>query len=130
MFFFLVKSTLLFLHVFFPIVSVALHAALAAVWAYGIYIQTSPDTIDPNRKNNGPPWYITKNCNVVPDSTIRAYCMQAKSAFAVSIIMMYVFLSPPQTFLFAHSRIKVYLYRIHARQHLLALPHRSTKIKT
>jgi hypothetical protein len=90
MFFYLVKSTLVLLHVFYPILSLPLHLALAAIWSYSIYLQTAPDTIDPNRQNHGAPWYIKKNCNIVDDKTIRQYCMQAKSAFAVSVIMLYV----------------------------------------
>ena len=90
MFFYLVKSTMWVLHVFIPIVSLLLHTALVSIWAYGIYIQTSPDTIDPNRQNNGLPWYLTRNCNVASDPNVRSYCMQAKSAFAVSIVMLYV----------------------------------------
>lgn len=89
-FFYLIKLTMWLLHVFFPIVSVLLHIPLLTIWAYGIYVQTSPDTIDPNRRNTGAPWFITKNCNIVDDKTIRGYCMQAKSSFAVSCIMLYV----------------------------------------
>ncbi|KAF3000731.1 hypothetical protein E8E13_003732 [Curvularia kusanoi] len=91
MFFWLIKVTMWLLHVFLPIFSVLLHIPLLAIWAYGIYIQTSPDTIDPKRTNNGAPWYITKNCNIVDDSTIRGYCMQAKSSFAVSCIMVSIY---------------------------------------
>lgn len=90
MFFYLIKATMWLLHVFHPIFSILLHIPLLAIWAYGIHIQTSPDTIDPLRSNNGAPWYITKNCNIVSDHHIRSYCMQAKSSFAVSCIMLYV----------------------------------------
>jgi hypothetical protein len=90
MFFWLVKTTLWLLKVFFPILSLLLHIALMALWAYGIHIQTAPDTIDPTHTNNGAPWYITKSCNIVDDKHIKSYCMQAKSSFAVSIIMLYV----------------------------------------
>lgn len=90
MFFYLIKVTMWLLHVFLPIFSVLLHIPLLAIWAYGIYIQTSPDTIDPKRRNPGAPWYITKNCNVVEDKQVQKYCMQAKSSFAVSCIMLYV----------------------------------------
>ena len=90
MFFYLIKVTLWLLHVFLPIFSVLLHIPLLAIWAYGIHIQTSPDTIDPQRTNNGAPWYITKNCNIVEDANVQKYCMQAKSSFAVSCIMLYV----------------------------------------
>jgi hypothetical protein len=94
MFFYLIKVTMWLLHVFLPIFSVLLHIPLLAIWAYGIHIQTSPDTIDPARINNGAPWYITKNCNIVEDANVQKYCMQAKSSFAVSCIMLYV---PSQT---------------------------------
>lgn len=90
-FFWLVKATLWLLKVFYPILSLPLHIALACLWAYGIYVQTAPDTIDPQRVNNGPPWYITKNCDIVDDKNIRSYCMQAKSSFAVSIIMLVIY---------------------------------------
>jgi hypothetical protein len=93
LFFYLIKATMWLLHVFIPLFSVMLHIPLLAIWAYGIYIQTSPDTIDPKRSNSGAPWYITKNCNIVDDKQIRSYCMQAKSSFAVSCIMLYVSLS-------------------------------------
>jgi hypothetical protein len=95
MFFYLVKTTMWLLHVFLPIFSVMLHIPLLAIWAYGIYMQTSPDTIDPEHTNNGAPWYISKSCSIVQDKQIRGYCMQAKSAFAVSIIMMYVTSTQP-----------------------------------
>ncbi|KAJ8109207.1 hypothetical protein OPT61_g7627 [Boeremia exigua] len=91
MFFWLVKMAMWLLHVFYPIFSVLLHIPLLAIWAYGIHIQTSPDTIDPTRSNSGAPWYITKNCNIVDDKQIRSYCMQAKSSFAVSCIMISIY---------------------------------------
>lgn len=91
MFFYLVKSTLWLLHVFVPLLSLLLHLALVSLWAYGLHIQTSPDTIDPHRINNGPPWFITKSCGVVEDKQIRSYCMQAKASFAVSIIMLSIY---------------------------------------
>jgi hypothetical protein len=90
MFFYLVKTTMWLLHVFLPIFSLLLHIPLLIIWAYGIYIQTSPDTIDPEHTNKGAPWYITKSCDIVEDKQVRGYCMQAKSAFAVSVIMVYV----------------------------------------
>jgi hypothetical protein len=88
MFFWLIKATMWLLHVFVPLVSLLLHIALTILWAYGLHVQTSPDTIDPKRINNGAPWYITKSCNIVDDKHNRSYCMQAKASFAVSIIML------------------------------------------
>lgn len=93
MFFYLIKFTLYLLHIFYPILSLLLHLALAGLWCASLYFQTAPDTVDPAHQNKGAPWYITKNCNIVDDKIIRGYCMQAKSAFAVSVIMLYV--EPP-----------------------------------
>lgn len=78
------------MHILWPILSLMLHIALCILWAYSVYMQTAPDTIDPEHQNKGAPWYITKNCDIVDDKTIRGYCMQAKSAFAVSVLMLYV----------------------------------------
>ncbi|KAJ4310541.1 hypothetical protein N0V94_008397 [Neodidymelliopsis sp. IMI 364377] len=113
MFFYLIKVTMWLLHVFHPILSVLLHIPLLAIWAYGIHIQTSPDTIDPLRQNTGAPWYITKSCNIVTDKHVRSYCMQAKSSFAVSCIMLAIYttfllisfasLYPTRTALAAHQ---------------------------
>jgi len=90
-FFWLIKSCMWLLKVFYPIFSFVLHSGLLALWAYGIYIQTSPDTIDPAHQNKGAPWYITKSCNIVESKTNRAYCMQAKSSFVVSVIMLSIY---------------------------------------
>ncbi|KAF1958652.1 hypothetical protein CC80DRAFT_16354 [Byssothecium circinans] len=91
MFFYLIKVTGWLLHVCFPIFSLPLHLALMALWAFSIHAQTAPDTIDPERQNKGPPWYISKSCNVVDDKTIRGYCAQAKASFAVSICMLVIY---------------------------------------
>lgn len=88
MFFYLVKTTMWLLKVFLPIFSLMLHTALLILWSYGLHMQTAPDTIDPEHSNHGAPWYITKSCNIVEDRINRGYCMQAKSAFAVTIVMM------------------------------------------
>jgi hypothetical protein len=88
MFFFLVKSTMWLLKVFIPIFSLILHAALLSLWAYGIHMQTAPDTIDPQHQNKGLPWYLTKSCGILEDKINKGYCMQAKASFAVSIVMV------------------------------------------
>jgi hypothetical protein len=90
MFIYLVKFTMFIVHVFWPIFSLIVHLLLVALWAVSIHAQTAPDTIDPKRTNNGPPWYITKSCSVSSTNTIKGYCEQAKAAFAVSVLMLYV----------------------------------------
>ncbi|KAH7405712.1 hypothetical protein DE146DRAFT_421057 [Phaeosphaeria sp. MPI-PUGE-AT-0046c] len=91
MFFWLIKITMWLLKVFLPIFSLLLHSALLGLWAYGIHMQTAPDTIDPAHQNKGVPWYISKNCKIVESKIDQGYCMQAKSAFAVSLIMLTIY---------------------------------------
>ncbi|KAL5117715.1 hypothetical protein ACEQ8H_004325 [Pleosporales sp. CAS-2024a] len=91
MFFYLIKTTLWLLKVFFPIISLLLHIPLLILWSYGVHLQTAPDTIDPAHQNHGAPWYITKNCNIVKGKVYRGYCMQAKSAFAVTCVMIAIY---------------------------------------
>lgn len=88
MFFYLTKCTLWIMHILYPVLSLPLHLALTGLWAYSIYVQTAPDTIDPERQNHGAPWYITKSCSVSSSDRIKGYCEQAKSAFAVSVVML------------------------------------------
>ncbi|KAF2192664.1 hypothetical protein K469DRAFT_553263 [Zopfia rhizophila CBS 207.26] len=88
MFIYLTKFTMYITHVFYPILSLLIHLVLTALWAVSIYVQTAPDRIDPDRINNGAPWYITKGCSVSSTDAIKRYCQQAKSAFAVSVVML------------------------------------------
>lgn len=91
MFFYLIKCTGWITNVFYPILSLPLHVALTALWAYSIYLQTAPDTIDPDHQNHGAPWYITKSCSISSTNQIKGYCEQAKSAFAVSVCMLAIY---------------------------------------
>lgn len=87
MFLLLTKVTMHIMGIFWPVVSVILHAALVALYAYSVYGQSAPDNSDPQHPTNGPCWYITKDCNVASGSLV-GYCKQAKSAFIVTIIML------------------------------------------
>jgi len=62
----------------------------AGLFAYSIYGQTAPDTIDPQQENHGPPWYIKHSCSVSYYKSNVGYCQQAKSQFFVMVIMLYV----------------------------------------
>lgn len=44
---------------------------------------------DPKHPQPGAPWYITKSCSVAAHASNIRYCEQAKSLFAISIILMY-----------------------------------------
>lgn len=91
MFIMLVKALLLALHILYPIISVFVHALEVGLWAYSVYGQTSPDTLDPQHINNGPPWYITKSCSVAHDQSNVGFCKQAKASFYVAVFMLVIF---------------------------------------
>lgn len=73
-----------------PLVSTLVHAGLVGIWIFTVYAQSASDTSDPLHPQNGPPWYITKSCSVSSDKSNIEYCRQAKAAFAVSVILLYV----------------------------------------
>lgn len=91
MFLLLVKSIMYLLHVFPPIMSVALHAILLALYTVSIYYQAGHDTTDPQHPQRGPPWYITKSCSVAFSKSNIHYCTQAKAAFACTCCMEGIF---------------------------------------
>ncbi|KAF2202602.1 hypothetical protein GQ43DRAFT_413406 [Delitschia confertaspora ATCC 74209] len=90
-FIYLTKVTMFITHVFYPIVSLLVHLILTSLFAYGVYVQSAPDTIDPKRQNHGLPWYVTKNCNLSSSNSIKGYCQQAKAAWAVTLVMLMLF---------------------------------------
>ncbi len=76
--------------VFHPLISLFIHAGLVALWAVSIHNQAGSDTSDPQHAQSGAPWYITKSCGPPVRPSLIGYCKQAKSAFAVTILMWYV----------------------------------------
>ncbi|PLB38772.1 uncharacterized protein BDW47DRAFT_104262 [Aspergillus candidus] len=76
------------LHLFFPPVSVLIHVGLIAVYIVSASGQAGSDTSDPAHPQSGPPWYLTKSCSVAKDPDVGAYCKQAKTLFAFTIIIM------------------------------------------
>lgn len=87
----LTKAVMFALHLFIPLLSVAVHALLAALFGYSISCQTASDTTDPQQPQNGPPWYITKSCNVAYYKKNVGYCEQAKATFAITIVLIVLF---------------------------------------
>ncbi|KAI9376008.1 hypothetical protein BJX61DRAFT_26142 [Aspergillus egyptiacus] len=85
------KFPLHILHLLYPIVSVIVHTGLVIVYCISAAWQAGKDTSDPDHPQNGPPWYITKNCNVAFDSSNISYCRQAKSLFAVTVIIIFLY---------------------------------------
>jgi hypothetical protein len=86
----LVKSIMIIMKVMLPPLSLVIHAAEMAIYVYSAYAQTSPDISDPQHPNNGPPWFITKSCNVAALREDVGYCQMAKGAFYVAVFMAYV----------------------------------------
>ncbi|KAF1984180.1 hypothetical protein K402DRAFT_465315 [Aulographum hederae CBS 113979] len=91
MFLLLTKVVLHVLHLFWPIISFVCHGLLVGLFSYSIYVQTAPDVSDPKHPNNGAPWYIMKNCNFSSTSEIKGFCEQAKAGFAVTVVMLALF---------------------------------------
>ncbi|KAL3464698.1 hypothetical protein BJX64DRAFT_88491 [Aspergillus heterothallicus] len=85
------KFPLHILHILFPIVSVFLHVGLVTIYCVSASFQAGSDKSDPKHMQNGPPWYITKNCNVAVEKDNVGYCQQAKSLFAVTIILIVLY---------------------------------------
>lgn len=84
----LCKGIMFITSVFHPLLSLLVHAALAALYAVSIHNQAGPDTSDPAHPQPGAPWYITKKCGPPVSSDLIGYCKQAKAAFAVTVIMV------------------------------------------
>ncbi|KAL4881587.1 hypothetical protein BJY04DRAFT_55434 [Aspergillus karnatakaensis] len=90
-FFFITKVPLHVLNLLYPFVSVLLHIGLIAVYCVSAAWQAGSDTTDPEHPQSGPPWYITKNCNVANDEGNVGYCQQGKALFAVTIIIIVLY---------------------------------------
>ncbi|KAF2461406.1 hypothetical protein BDY21DRAFT_278486 [Lineolata rhizophorae] len=84
----LTKSVMFIMHTFIPLISLLSHALLVALYAVSVRYQTAPDTNDPDHPQNGPPWYITKDCGVASDPNNVGYCKQAKTAFILTCLML------------------------------------------
>lgn len=83
----LCKGIMWIMGLFYPLISLILHAILAALFAVSIHAQAAPDMSDPAHPQPGAPWYITKSCGPPVSPRLNGYCKQAKAAFAVSILL-------------------------------------------
>lgn len=83
-------------HTFPPLLSLLIHLALCALYAVSIHAQAAPDMSSKSHPQSGAPWYITKSCGPPVAANLKGYCMQAKGAFAVTVLLWYVKpLEPP-----------------------------------
>lgn len=87
----IVKLPLHALHLFFPPIAAATHGALVALYIVAARYQAGSDTSDPQHLQSGPPWYITKSCSVAAHKSNIGYCMQAKSLFAITVIVIVLY---------------------------------------
>lgn len=76
------------MNLFYPPMSVFIHLGLVAVYIVSASGQAGSDTSDPDHPQSGPPWYLTKSCSVATKQDVGAYCKQAKTLFAFTIIIM------------------------------------------
>ncbi|KAI9842078.1 MAG: hypothetical protein M1837_007503 [Sclerophora amabilis] len=90
MFLLLVKVVLNVMHLFYPVLSLAVHMILTALYAVSIYGQAGPDNSDPEHPSSSP-WYLTKSCDVAFEQSNVHYCQMAKGSFAVTVIMLSIF---------------------------------------
>ena len=89
MFIMLVKSSMFILHIWYPILGTLSNLAIVILWAVSVYGQMGPDHSDKRYPSNVA-WYISKSCSYARPSGAYGYCMQAKGAFAVTVVMLYV----------------------------------------
>ncbi|CAG8948770.1 hypothetical protein HYFRA_00001892 [Hymenoscyphus fraxineus] len=92
MFIMIVKAIMFSLHVWYPILSAITNAVLVGLYIASVYGQAGPDKSDPRRPSSTA-WYINKSCDYAPDSKLKHYCLMAKGTFAVTVIMVVIFLA-------------------------------------
>ena len=84
------------MHIWYPLLGVITNAAITGLWIVSAYGQAGPDHSDP-KHDSSTAWYIAKSCSYARPYHVEGYCLQAKGAFAATIVMVYV---PPTTLLF------------------------------
>ncbi|KAK7537786.1 hypothetical protein IWX49DRAFT_478930, partial [Phyllosticta citricarpa] len=85
------KVPMIVVNTFYPMLSLLVHCFLLALYSYSAYGQTGHDTLDPRRPSTGLPWYIKESCDIASTSSLKGYCLQAKSAFVVTVLVLVLF---------------------------------------
>lgn len=75
---------------FYPPLSAIISGSMMILFIVSARYQGGSDTSDPQHPQHGPPWYITKSCSVAAHKSNVGYCMQAKTLFAFSIMIVCV----------------------------------------
>ncbi|KAI0178808.1 hypothetical protein GGR52DRAFT_273745 [Hypoxylon sp. FL1284] len=91
LFLLLTKLIAFIMHVWFPIVAMAINISLVALYVTSICGQAGPDHLDPNYPSSVA-WYIAKPCNVAANQSVQGSCRMAKGAFAAACIMLCIYL--------------------------------------
>lgn len=85
----IVKFPIHCMHLFYPPIAATIHGAIMILYIVSARYQAGSDMSDPSHPQPGPPWYISKSCSVAAHKSNIGYCEQAKSLFAVSVIITY-----------------------------------------
>ncbi|GAB7345408.1 hypothetical protein MBLNU457_3747t1 [Dothideomycetes sp. NU457] len=94
MFILLVKVVMWVMKVFWPLVSVGVHAAVLALYVVSLHAQLARDVSDPLHENRGVPWYLRRGaCGLVETQGHYGYCMQARASVAVTVLMVVFFVA-------------------------------------
>lgn len=91
LFLLLSKLIAFIMHVWFPIVAMAINISLTVLYIVSIYGQAGPDYLDPNYPSSVA-WYIAKPCTVAANLSVQGNCKMAKGAFAATCIMFGIYL--------------------------------------
>jgi len=87
----LVKWVMFVLHIWYPLLATVINAIITALWVVSIYGQAGPDHSDPKHPSSIA-WYINKSCSFAKPTGNEHYCLMAKGTFAVTVVMMVIFL--------------------------------------
>lgn len=79
------------LRFFYPPLSAVIHGSLCILYITAACFQAGSDTTDSRHPQRGPPWYITKSCNVAYSRSNVGYCQQAKALFALTVIVIFIY---------------------------------------
>lgn len=90
-FVFLVKVPIHVLRFFYPPVGAVTHGIMTILYIIAACFQTGSDTTDSRHPQHGAPWYITKPCSVAYSKSNIGYCEQAKTLFAFTIMVIFLY---------------------------------------
>lgn len=83
----IVKLPVHAMHLLFPPIATFINGGSIVLYAFAARYQAGPDMSDPQRPQPGPPWYITKSCNVAYSKSDIGFCNQAKALFALCVVL-------------------------------------------